>query len=434
MKIAIVGTGIAGNVAAYRLAREHDITVFEADDRIGGHTNTIDVLAAGRRWAIDTGFIVFNDITYPNFIALLDELGVESQASDMSFSVSNEVTGLEYNGASLNALFAQRKNLLKPSFYRMLMDILRFNREAPELLETSLGELTLGEYLETNIYSREFIEHYILPMGAAIWSSTAEGMLAVPAKFFVRFFHNHGLLSVKDRPTWRVIQGGSRSYVDKLVAGHRNRIRLNAKVEWIRRYTEFIEVKAAGCEVERFDRVFLACHSDQALELLADPTPQEQSVLGAIEYQENEAVLHTDRSLMPNRRRAWAAWNYHVPAGEPKSDGKVRLTYNMNILQGLNAPEEFCVTLNHTPAIDPARIIDTIAYSHPVFTEKALAAQARHREINGASKTYFCGAYWRYGFHEDGVVSALAALDHFHEDRSALESRFDEKRCLPRAS
>jgi predicted NAD/FAD-binding protein len=433
MKIAVIGTGIAGNVAAYRLAGDHEITVFEADRRIGGHTNTVDVLAAGQRWAVDTGFIVFNDRTYPNFIALLDELGVESQASDMSFSVRSERDGLEYNGASLNALFAQRSNLLRPSFYRMLLDILRFNREAPALLDDPGDTISLGDYLDQNGYSSKFVDHYIVPMGAAIWSATPGGMRAVPAAFFVRFFHNHGLLSVNDRPTWRVIRGGSRNYLDKLVAGHRDRIRLDTPVEWVRRYAEHIEVKAKGAPVERFDRVFFACHSDQALKLLADPTPAEQEVLGAIKYQENEAVLHTDHSLMPERRLAWAAWNYHIPKGESDPDGKVALTYNMNILQSLEAPVEFCVTLNYTHAIDPDKIIQTISYSHPVFTEAAVAAQKRHREVNGAHRTYFCGAYWRYGFHEDGVVSALSALEHFREDEAGSGDNIDEQRYLLRA-
>lgn len=421
MKIAIIGTGIAGNFAAYRLAREHDITVYEADNRIGGHTNTVDVVAGGRHWSVDTGFIVFNDVTYPNFIALLDELGVESQPSDMSFSVSNRHTGLEYNGASLNTLFAQRSNLFRPSFHRMLRDILRFNREAPALLDDNADTVMLGDYLDTKGYSREFVEHYIVPMGAAIWSATPEGMRRVPAAFFIRFFHNHGLLSVNERPTWRVIRGGSRQYVDKLVAGHRHRIRLNTPVQWIRRRPECIEVKAEGSGPQRFDRVFLACHSDQALRLLADPTPQERDVLGAIAYQHNEAVLHTDASLMPRRRRAWAAWNYHIPREAENPEGKVMLTYNMNILQGLDAPLDFCVTLNNSEAIDPDRIIQRIDYSHPIFTERAVAAQRRHREINGARRTYFCGAYWRYGFHEDGVVTAQAALAHFEEDLQRAE-------------
>ena len=432
MKIAVIGTGIAGNVVAHRLARRHDITVYEAANRVGGHSNTVDVELAGRQWAIDTGFIVYNDVTYPNFRALLGELGVDSQVSEMSFSVSDRHSRLEYNGASLNALFAQRRNLLRPTFYRMLLDILRFNREAPALLEDPEAPLTLGEFLDSQGYSRAFVDHYIMPMGAAIWSAMPEGMRRMPAAFFIRFFHNHGLLSVDDRPTWRVISGGSRTYVDRLVGGHRHRIRLNTPVQWIRRHPESIELKAAGAPVERYDRVFLACHSDQALRLLADPTPQERDVLGAIPYQGNEAVLHTDASLMPRRRRAWAAWNYHVPRRSENPEGKVMLTYNMNILQGLDAPVQFCVTLNNREAIDPSKIIDVIEYDHPVFTPAAIEAQKRHREINGARRTYFCGAYWRYGFHEDGVVSALNALEHFEEDLPA-GGLFHEKRYLLRA-
>jgi predicted NAD/FAD-binding protein len=419
MKIAVIGTGIAGNVAAYRLAREHDVTVFEADDRIGGHTNTVTVPWAGREYAVDTGFIVFNDRTYPRFIGLLDELGVASQASDMSFSVQNEGAGLEYNGTSLNALFAQRSNLVRPSFYRMVADILRFNRRAPRLLAVDAPGLTLGQFLEEQHFSREFIDNYIIPMGAAIWSAEPGVMQRMPASFFVRFFDNHGLLTVNDHPTWRVIQGGSRRYVDKLVAGHRDRIQLNAPVEQIRRLPGHVQVKLRGHDPQRFDQVFIACHSDQALAMLVDPTPQERQVLGAIRYQHNQAVLHTDEKLMPRRRLAWAAWNYHVLR---ESNGLAAVTYNMNILQGLDAPVQFCVTLNNAEGIDASRVIRTIDYAHPVFTPEAVAAQGRHGEINGVCRTYFCGAYWRYGFHEDGVVSALDALRHF-EERRAHEQR-----------
>jgi predicted NAD/FAD-binding protein len=433
MKIAIIGTGIAGNVAAYQLAREHDITVYEADDRIGGHTHTVDVEQAGERWAVDTGFIVYNERTYPKFVALLNELGVASQTSDMSFSVSTPDGALEYNGASLNTLFAQRRNLLRPSFYRMLLDILRFNREAAALLGDSPADLTLGDYLSEKRYSREFIDHYIVPMGAAIWSASPGGMLATPAMFFIRFFQNHGLLSVTDRPTWRVIRGGSRNYVERLVAGHRDRIRLNAPVRRIRRDGDHVEVSTQEAGTERFDRVFLACHSDQALQLLADPTPREQEVLGAIAYRRNEAVLHTDASMMPRRRRAWAAWNYQLPGGPLEAEEQVTLTYNMNILQSLEAPVEFCVTLNNTAAIDPDKIIRTVEYAHPVFTAEAVAAQQQHRALNGERNCYFCGAYWRHGFHEDGVVSALNAVEHFRQDLAPM-AEHDEQRSLRRAS
>ena len=433
MKIAIIGTGIAGNFAAWRLAREHDITVYEARDRIGGHTNTIEVEDGERRLAIDTGFIVYNDVTYPNFIALLDELGVASQPSDMSFSVTGGRRGLEYNGSSLNKLFAQRSNLLRPSFYRMLADILRFNREAPLLLERPAAPQTLEEYLERNGYSAHFVEHYILPMGSAIWSATAERMRAMPAAFFVRFFQNHGLLSINDRPQWRVIRGGSARYVEKLVAGHRDRIRTGAAVREIHRRADGVEIRADGCAPERYDRVFLACHSDEALKMLTDPSPVEREVLGAIPYQRNEAVLHTDTSLMPRRRRAWAAWNYNIPRDADRLGGRVTLTYNMNILQGLVAGRDYCVTLNNTAAIDPERIIRVIGYEHPVFTERAVAAQARQREINGVDRTYYCGAYWRYGFHEDGVVSAIDALRHFEEDLRSEPHDVAAQRDLRRA-
>jgi predicted NAD/FAD-binding protein len=412
VKIAIIGTGIAGNVAAWHLHREHDITVFEAGAYAGGHSHTHELEQAGRRYAVDTGFIVFNDWTYPNFIALLDELGVASQPSAMSFSVRDEASGLEYNGTSLNTLFAQRSNLLRPSFLGMIRDILRFNREAPALLHTPGGELPLGEVLARGGYGRAFVERYIVPMGAAIWSTDPGSMQRFPARFFVRFLHNHGMLSVNARPTWRVIRGGSARYVEKLTAPFRDRIRLRTPIESIRRLPGSVIVKPRGHDAERFDALFLACHSDQALRLLADPSPAEREVLGAIPYQENEAVLHTDTRLLPRQRRAWAAWNYHV-LREPGE--RVALTYNMNILQGLDAPEPFLVTLNRGDQIDPFKVIKRITYHHPQFTPAGVAAQVRQAELNGPLNTYYCGAWWRHGFHEDGVVSALAALDHFRE-------------------
>ncbi len=412
MKIAIVGAGIAGNVAAWHLHREHDITVFEAGAYAGGHSHTHELEQAGKRYAVDTGFIVFNDWTYPNFIRLLGELGVASQPSAMSFSVRDEASGLEYNGTSLNTLFAQRSNLLRPSFLGMLRDILRFNREAPALLEAPGGELPLGEVLARGGYGRAFVERYIVPMGAAIWSTDPASMQRFPARFFVRFLHNHGMLSVNQRPRWRVIRGGSARYVEQLTAPFRDRIRLRTPVESVRRLPGSVIVKARGRDAERFDALFLACHSDQALRLLADPSPAERAVLSAIPYQENEAVLHTDTRLLPRKRRAWAAWNYHV-LREPGE--RVALTYNMNILQGLDAPEPYLVTLNRGDQIDPAKVIKRITYHHPQFTPAGVAAQARQAELNGPLNTYYCGAWWRHGFHEDGVVSALAALDHLRQ-------------------
>jgi uncharacterized protein len=419
LKIAVIGTGIAGNVAAYRLAREHDITVFEANSRIGGHTHTLDLEYEGRPYAVDTGFIVFNNRTYPNFIALLDELGAGWRDSEMSFSVQHETAGLEYNGSTYNSLFAQRSNLLRPSFYRMIRDVVRFNHEAPALLKPDAPDISLDAYLADRRYSREFIEHYIIPMGAAIWSAQPQLMGEMPARFFVRFFENHGLLNIYDRPTWRVIEGGSSRYVDKLVAGHRDRIRLDTPVEAVRRLPGGVEIKARGLEVKRFDHVFFACHSDQALDMLADPTSAEREVLGAIPYQPNDVVLHTDASLMPKRRLAWAAWNYHILK---QAQERVAVTYNINILQGIKAPVEFCVTLNNMEAIDPSKIIASFEYDHPMFTPDAVAAQQRHTEISGVDRTHYCGAYWRYGFHEDGVVSALQALEQFN-DRICNEQR-----------
>ncbi|MDH3846635.1 MAG: FAD-dependent oxidoreductase [Gammaproteobacteria bacterium] len=417
MRIAIVGTGIAGNVAAYKLRKEHDITVYEASSYVGGHTNTVDVAEHDRTIAIDTGFIVFNDRTYPNFIGLLDEIGQESQASVMSFSVSSGDGGLEYNGAGLNALFAQRRNILRPPFFRMIRDILRFNREAMAAAPLEDDGQTVGEYLLRHGYGREFMNDYLVPMAAAIWSSEPVAIKDMPLQFLVRFFDHHGLLQLKDRPVWRVIKGGSREYVKKLVAGHRDRIRLDSPVRRIIRHSTGVEIVTDRHGTEWYDAVFLACHSDQALTMLDKPTPVEREVLGAIHYQDNEAVLHTDESVLPKRRRAWAAWNYHIPKDPHRH---VAVTYNMNMLQGLDCDEQYCVTLNNDRQIDPAKMIKRIQYQHPVFSRDAVVAQRRQEELN-SERTYFCGAYWRNGFHEDGVVSALHAVAHFEGRQSRGE-------------
>ncbi len=412
MKIAVIGTGIAGNVAAYSLSKEHDVTVFEANDYIGGHTNTHDIELNDRHYAIDTGFIVFNYRTYPAFTKLLAEMDVDVQPTNMSFSVKHERSGLEYNGNTLNSLFAQRRNLFRPSFLRMVRDILRFNREAVASLENEDTELPLGEYLQKHKYSDEFRNHYIIPMGAAIWSTDPELMQTFPARFFIRFFHNHGLLSVNDRPLWHVIKGGSRNYLDPLVSAFSNNIRLSTPVKSIRRYPTHVDIETAKHGIERFDAVFIATHTNEALRMLDQATPVEKAVLGAIPYQKNEAVLHTDTALLPKRRLAWAAWNYHILK---QQKDRVALTYNMNILQGIDSPETFNVTLNNSNAIDPAKILKRISYEHPLFTPESVAAQARHAEVNGTRRTWYCGAYWHNGFHEDGVVSALEAVEHFNE-------------------
>ncbi len=424
MKIAIIGTGIAGNVAAYKLNQQHDITVFESASYVGGHTNTVDVFEGGKKLAIDTGFIVFNDRTYPNFIQLLDEIGQNSKDSEMSFSVRSENGGLEYNGRSLDALFAQRRNLLRPRFYRMIRDILRFNKEASNESHSHIDGLTVGEFLAINAYGREFADQYLVPMAAAIWSAEPKRVLDMPIDFLVRFFSNHGLLQLSDRPTWRVVSGGSREYVKKLVAGHRDRIRLNSPVRSVRRTAAGVEIRSVASEPEVYDAVFFACHSDQALSMLSDPTTAEAEVLGAIQYQENEAILHTDVSVMPRRKKTWAAWNYHIPKDPERH---VAVTYNMNILQGLSAQNQYCVTLNNDQDIRTDRVIKRIRYEHPMYTREAVAAQSRQRELN-VDRFYFCGAYWRNGFHEDGVSSALNAVQHFEEWLS------DEELHIRRAS
>ena len=362
--------------------------------------------------AVDTGFIVYNDWTYPNFIALLEELGAASKPSTMSFSVQCRRSNLEYNGTTLNTLFAQRSNLLRPSFYRMIRDILLFNHEARLAFPNDDDLTPLNDFLAKQNYSDQFLNHYLLPMCAAIWSADPSTIGDVPGRFIVRFLENHGLLNVNDRPVWRVIEGSSRAYVDKLVAGHRDRIRLSSPVQSIRRSPAGVDIQARGREPERFDHVFLACHSDQALKMLADPTPVEREVLGAIQYQRNEAILHTDESLLPKRRLAWAAWNYDL--SEQRS-GPASVTYNMNILQGLKSPTTYCVTLNDSDRVNPSKIITHITYDHPWFTRESVAAQRRQREVNRGNRTTYCGAYWRNGFHEDGVVSALTAIQHFEE-------------------
>ena len=368
MRIAIVGTGIAGNTAAYKLGKEHEITVYEASSYVGGHTNTIDVSEGDRTIAVDTGFIVFNDRTYPKFIELLDEIGQESQPSLMSFSVSSGDGRLEYNGAGLNALFAQRRNILRPPFFRMIRDILRFNREAMATLPFEAESQTVGRYLLSHGYSREFMDDYLVPMAAAIWSAEPVAIHDMPLQFLVRFFDNHGLLQLKDRPVWRVIKGGSREYVKKLVAGHRDRIRLDTPVKAVIRHESGVEIVSDRFGREWYDAVFLACHSDQALALLDAPTAVEREVLGAIRFQDNEAVLHTDASVLPTRRRAWAAWNYHIPENQ---HGQVAVTYNMNMLQSLDCDEQYCVTLNNDRRIDPSKVIRRIQYQQ--FAQRSAA-------------------------------------------------------------
>lgn len=413
MKIAIIGSGISGLTSAYLLNRRHQISVFEANDWVGGHTHTISVEHAGERHAIDTGFIVFNDWTYPNFIRLLEQLGVPYKPTQMSFSVSDPVSGTEYNGNTLNSLFAQRSNLVSVKFWAMIRDILRFNREAIDDLDKLRihPATTLGEYLKTGGYSSRFTEHYIVPMGAAIWSMSPQDMLGFPLQFFIRFFKNHGLLSVSNRPQWCVIEGGSSRYVEPLIESFKQQIRLSCPVQRVVRDEQGVDIHSAS-GVERFDKVIFACHSDQALKLLAEPSLQEQQILGALRYADNEVVLHTDTRLLPQRPLAWASWNYRLggPAEQPAA-----VTYNMNILQGIQSTSTFCVSLNQSVQIDPDKVLARYTYAHPQYSLDGVAAQIRSEELQGANHSYFCGAYWANGFHEDGVVSALRVAQHFGE-------------------
>ncbi len=407
MRIAIVGTGISGLVAAHRLHREHEIAVYEAADRLGGHTNTVTVETETGPLRIDTGFIVFNDRNYPNFEALLEEIGVASQPSHMGFSVSDGRGRFEYSGTP-RGIFARRSHLLSPSFLGMLRDWRRFNREARALIGMNGTAPSLGHWLEEKGFSRHFVERLIVPQASAVWSADPEQMWSFPASFMAEFFENHGMYSLRDRPAWRTVRGGSASYVEAISAPWRERVRLSAPVRRIERHRDRVTISADGCGSEDFDEVLIATHSDQALRLLADPSAAEREILGAIPYQPNEAVLHTDAALMPRRRAAWSSWNFHL--GEGPSRGST-VTYWMNNLQRLEAEQQYFVSLNRGAEIDPEKVIRRFAYDHPVYTAAGVAAQARHAEVSGVRRTHYCGAYWGWGFHEDGVVSALCACE-----------------------
>jgi predicted NAD/FAD-binding protein len=410
MKIAIVGAGISGLLAARLLAAENDIRVFEANNYAGGHTNTVTFEAFGKRYSADTGFMVFNDRTYPNFVKMLQLLGVPARESDMSFSVRCGRSGLEYQGSSLNGLFAQRSNIFRPSFHHMLWDIVRFNRSAIDFLREPDSGLELGEYLARNRYGRPFIQNYLVPMGAAIWSAQPDRFLQFPARFLIAFFNNHGLLTVRGHPQWKTVRGGSSRYAASLTRPFADRIRLNCPVASIARHEDRVMVKPRNAEAERFDCVVLACHSDESLGMLSDATAAEREILSSIPYQRNDTVLHIDSSLLPRTKRAWASWNYYIP----KEEGRpVALTYNLNRLQGHCSPEPLCITLNQIQPLAAEKILQRIVYHHPIYSRPALEAQKRCGEINGRNRTFYCGAYWGYGFHEDGVNSALAVGERF---------------------
>lgn len=410
-RIAIIGSGISGLTCAYLLSKKYDITLFEKNDYIGGHTATVDIEHNGEKHAIDTGFIVCNNKTYPNFLKLLSQIGVAYKDTEMSFSVHNVQSQMEYNGHGLNSLFAQRSNIFKPRFWLLIKDILRFNKLCKQLHQTDIDPtLTLGDFLDKHAFNDFFCQHYILPMGAAIWSTSLQEMRDFELKFFVRFFYNHGLLNISDRPQWHVIKGGSREYVKPLTRHFADKIKLNSDIKQVNRNDTGISVEFADGTSQQFDDVIFACHSDQALALLADANEQEKAVLGSIPYSENEVVLHTDINMLPKRQLAWASWNYRLDSNNPRP---AAVTYNMNILQGLRTDTTFCVTLNQTDQIDQSKILRTFVYHHPVFNKQSMAAQQQRDTICGQNNTHFCGAYWYNGFHEDGVRSALDVAKRF---------------------
>lgn len=419
MNIAIIGSGISGLTSAYLLHTRHKVSVFEANNYIGGHTNTIQVRDAqqDRTIPVDTGFIVFNNKNYPNLTHLFEQLGVNSRESDMSFSVHCERTGLEYNGTNLNKIFSQRRNLFNPRFWVMLKDILRFHEDGPAALENKLGDLmTVDEFARQYAYSKQFIEHYLIPLGASLWSCPAERFRNFPMRFVLDFLNNHCMLQVEDRPTWRTVTGGSSQYIKPITKGFSDRIFLNAKVNKVKRKQGKVVIFFEDAAEKEFDEVILATHADQSLGLVEDIDEVEKTMLQKFPYQDNEAVLHTDTSLLPDNPRAWASWNYRIPAS---TSSHAAVTYNMNMLQGIDSNNTYCVSLNQADAIDTNRIIRTIKYHHPVFCPGRASAQAQHHQLIQRRGISYCGAYWGYGFHEDGVNSALAVCNAFDMEMAA---------------
>jgi predicted NAD/FAD-binding protein len=410
MKIAIIGSGISGLVCAHLLHRDFDISLFESNDYVGGHTHTIDITRGDSSYAVDTGFIVFNRTTYPNFSRLLEDLGVASKPTCMNFSVRCEKTGLEYGSASVNTLFTQRRNFLSLPFWRMVHEIFKLRRELAAYLASSERDMALGDFLMQQGYSRRFIDQFIVPLGASLWSAEPGKIKEFPARTFGRFFENHGFLQATNPIQWKVITGGSRQYVKKLVAPFAERIFLSTPVTRVLRSEREVELTFANRPAECFDQVILATHSDQALRILAEPSANEQNILGAIPYQENETVLHTDDTILPRNRRAWSSWNYLIA---PAKAERASVTYNMNLLQGISARQTFCVSLNLGQRVERQKILGQYIYQHPVYIERSVPAQASHATISGRHRTHFCGAYWGYGFHEDGVKSALAVCNYF---------------------
>ena len=413
MKIAIVGTGISGLVSAYYLSRNHEVTVFESGSHVGGHTHTVAVEEDGQTRHVDTGFIVFNRKNYPAFNRILEELGVRSQPSDMSFSVSAENGRFEYNGTSLNRLFAQRTNLFRPGFYGMIRDIMRFGQDARKFLESDeTDSCSVADFLERHHYGSLFTSKYLGPLGAALWSCPSENFMQFPMRFVGEFLANHFMLQVGGRPKWRGIEGGSFRYVEKMTRGFADRIRLNCGVESIRRDASGVLISHRE-GTDRFDHVVVACHADQAMRLLSDPSPCETETLSCFPYQKNRVFLHTDSSVLPKRKLAWAAWNAKIldESAKRETSGGIAVSYNMNILQSLPGRTVYCVTLNEEQIIDPSKIIRKIDYHHPLFTVSRAEAREKQNQLIDRNQTSFCGAYWGFGFHEDGVQSALRVVE-----------------------
>lgn len=415
MKIAIIGTGIAGLSVAHQLHTQHELTLFEANHYVGGHSNTVDVNENGNIIPIDTGFIVMNDLTYPNFNKILNALDIDTYNSEMSFSARCENSQFEWCGNGITGLVFNSDNWKKISAYKMLVDIINFNRLANRAIQPNSpisSQQTLGEFLFLHKFSQAFIDYYILPMGAAIWSSSVVDINDYPALSFLNFFKNHGLLSITNQPQWKTIQGGSREYVKKLTQPFKNQIRLNCAIEKIERHDNSVTLHTAHCDSHNFDHVFIACHSDQALAMLDQASELEQATLGAIQYQHNIATLHTDASIMPKRKKSWCAWNYLLTQD---TEQQAKVTYYMNLLQHLSTQQDYFVSLNMEDKISEQKIVRSIAYMHPLFNHAAVQAQANFEHINGAKRTWYCGAYWRNGFHEDGVWSGLQAVKLFQQ-------------------
>lgn len=410
MRIGIIGAGVSGLVTAWILSRQHEVVVFEKRDRIGGHTHTHDLEQDGRPHRVDSGFIVFNRENYPNLCRIFGELGVESRPTTMSFAVHVESSGLEYNATSINRLFVQRRNLVRPSFLAMVRDLFRFFREAPAVLDDPNESRSLGEYLDQNRYSEAFARDHMLPIAASLWSASARKIRDFPIVSIVEFMANHRMLQVSNRPQWRTVVGGSDSYIAPLTASFADALRPGTGVAAIRRDEGGVTVKTEAGDEERFDEVVIAAHSDQALRMLVDADETERSVLGAMPYQDNDVILHEDPAVMPRRRKTWAAWNYFVPEAPERS---ASVTYDMNILQGQDSARDFLVSLNRRDDIDPAMIHAEMTYEHPLFDAASVAAKTRFAEISGRRRTHFCGAYWGHGFHEDGVRSALRVAEAF---------------------